>query len=102
MRVTEIESFVDYAVTKAVTHEPSQTLDSASIVERLVQALSSDSSWVELYVTTGELIIPKVVSDDEKLDEASLRAIEVRIRPLRCVSGLYQIFRFSNVVRLKR
>lgn len=75
-------------MTKALIHEPPHTLDSASLVERLVQALGSDSSWVELYINTGELVIPKVISDDEKLDEATLRAIEVCVRLLRCPDGL--------------
>ena len=61
----------------ALGQESSHALDPASLVERLVQALSSDSSWVELYIITGELVIPRVVSDDKESQEAISRAIEV-------------------------
>ncbi|KAF7793103.1 hypothetical protein EIP86_004211 [Pleurotus ostreatoroseus] len=73
----EIESFVDYAVKTALGQESSHALDPASLVERLVQALSSDSSWVELYIITGELVIPRVISDDKESQEAISRAIEI-------------------------
>jgi hypothetical protein len=74
---TEVEGFIDSAVKEAL--QGSSQADHDKLVDILVQALESDASWVQLYVITGELIVPGVKCPHDHLQDVLKRAIEVRL-----------------------
>ena len=78
----EVESFIQFAVGQVLTDPAMPQVNSNVLVGKLVQALESDASWVELYGITGELIVPKISDVEDELNEPLLRATEVRlVRP---------------------
>ncbi|PSR94078.1 hypothetical protein PHLCEN_2v4506 [Hermanssonia centrifuga] len=73
----EVESFINRAVKQALSEIPSAHVHQDVLAGKLVQALESEASWVELYGITGELIVPGLSSEDDVFDGALTRAMEV-------------------------
>lgn len=71
----EVESLVAEAVQTTVAENSSWLSHSDSIVGKLIEALETDASWVELFGTTGELKVPD--KDEQELVEALQRVKEV-------------------------
>ena len=78
--MTEIESYIKYAVKEALPDTPESHGDHLNLVAKLVQALEGDASWVELYDIAGELAVPTIPEVDTALREPLSRAMEVRLR----------------------
>ena len=74
----EVESFIRYAVWQVLSDTLSTSVDSSTLVSKLVHALEGDASWVELYGITGELVVPELSHPGEELNEALKRTVEVR------------------------
>lgn len=59
-----------------MSENPPQAPLRQDLVERLVQALETDASWVELYGVTGELV-PAITPGDDELGSGLRRVLEV-------------------------
>jgi hypothetical protein len=74
------------AVDEALDEFPQHGPDRNRLIPHMIQALESDSKWVELYGITGELKVP--ASDDDAMPKEVLTRIrEVgyqRTGSLRC------------------
>lgn len=62
-----------------LSDDPSVEVDSGLLVGKLVQALESDASWVDLYGITGELVVPKLSDDSDEFSDLLLQAMDVGV-----------------------
>ena len=69
---------IEVAVMQSVSENSDLEPLRQDIIDKLVQALESDASWVELYGVTGELVPSKATSEGNKLTMGLHRAMEVR------------------------
>ena len=49
------------------------------MIDKLVQALETEASWVELYGVTGELVVPGITPTDGKIGSGLREVIEVSL-----------------------
>lgn len=70
-----------------VTETPSLDPLRQDIVDKLVQALETTASWVELYGVTGELTVPGVTPGDDDMGAGLRRVIEVSTRCSFCITN---------------
>ena len=47
------------------------------MIDKLVQALESEASWVELYGITGELVVPGITLTDDEIGSGLRQVMEV-------------------------
>ncbi|EIW60047.1 uncharacterized protein TRAVEDRAFT_164477 [Trametes versicolor FP-101664 SS1] len=73
----EVESLIEQAASEVVTETPSLDPLRQDIVDKLVQALETTASWVELYGVTGELTVPGVTPGDDDMGAGLRRVIEI-------------------------
>ncbi|KAI0780765.1 trafficking protein particle complex subunit 10 [Trametes elegans] len=63
----EVESLIELAVDEVVSGTPALDTLRQDMIDRLVQALETDASWVELYGVTGELAVPGITSGEDEI-----------------------------------
>lgn len=80
------------AVNQAIEADPSLELHRDLLVDRLVQALESDASWVELYGVTGELIVPEIIDEEGDIGSALLELKQVCLR----IASCQQVLRYRS------
>ncbi len=61
----EIESFIEAAISQVIEESPSLQPRRAALVDKLIEALSGDANWIELYGLTGELLVPNIPDEEE-------------------------------------
>lgn len=66
----EVEALVNKAVEDALRQLSQESDVGTKLVQAIIEYLECDASWVELYNTTGELIIPSSLDVGEELEEA--------------------------------
>ncbi|KAI0724064.1 trafficking protein particle complex subunit 10 [Cerioporus squamosus] len=71
----EVESLIEHAVSEVVVETPALEPLRQDLIDKLVQALETDASWVELYGVTGELVVPGVSLGDDELGAGLTRAL---------------------------
>ncbi|KAI0665103.1 trafficking protein particle complex subunit 10 [Cubamyces menziesii] len=76
-RMLQVESLIELAVEEVVTETPTLERLRQDMVDKLVQALETDASWVELYGVTGELVVPGVAPGDDDLGTGLRRVLEI-------------------------
>lgn len=74
---SEVESLIEYAVSEVIAETTSLESLRQDMIDKLVQALETDASWVELYGVTGELVVPRVAASDDELGAGLKRVLEV-------------------------
>ncbi|KAF8275107.1 trafficking protein particle complex subunit 10 [Lactarius quietus] len=72
----EVEAVLDRVVDEALDEFPEHHSSRKILIAHTVKALECDSDWVEPYVDTGELRVPKLS------EESSLKEVTSRIREL--------------------
>ncbi len=92
----EVESFINRAVKQALSEIPSAHVHQDVLAGKLVQALESEASWVELYGITGEIIVPGLSIEDDVFDGALTRAMEVKFSAFPVRFSANEHFRFWN------
>ncbi len=70
-------SLIEHAVYEVVVETPALEFLRQDMIDKLVQALETDASWVELYGVTGELVVPGVLTDDDELGAGLRRVLAV-------------------------
>ncbi|KAI0362291.1 hypothetical protein OH77DRAFT_1416520 [Trametes cingulata] len=73
----EVESLIELAVGEVISETPSLESLRQDMVDKLVQALETDASWVELYGVTGELSVPGVTAGEDEMGAGLRRATEI-------------------------
>lgn len=48
------------------------------LIDKVVDALSSDAKWIELYGITGELVVPDIVEEEGDIGDGLRRLNAVR------------------------
>lgn len=104
---SEVEYLIESGVESAVASSPSLEPKKDLLVDRLVQALEGEASWVQHYEATGELNIPRVDPADDDLDESLLQITEVNsmmcnvnfVLMMSCVVGFTAQSRSTNELR---
>ncbi|KAI8998488.1 trafficking protein particle complex subunit 10 [Trametes punicea] len=76
----EVESLIELAVGEVVSETPALDDSRQDMVDKLVQALETDASWVELYGVTGELVVPGVTPADDLVGSGLRRVLQVLSR----------------------
>ena len=76
--LAEVESLIEHAVSQVVSQDASLDMFRQDMVDKLVQALETDASWVELYGVTGELIVPGVTLEDDEIGAGLRLVMKVR------------------------
>ncbi|TFK86916.1 hypothetical protein K466DRAFT_586827 [Polyporus arcularius HHB13444] len=71
----EVESLIEHAVSEVVVETPALESLRQDMIDKLVQALETDASWVELYGVTGELVVPGVPTGDDELGAGLKRVL---------------------------
>ncbi|KII88634.1 hypothetical protein PLICRDRAFT_110377 [Plicaturopsis crispa FD-325 SS-3] len=66
----EVESMIRRTVEDVTKESTSQLFQRELMINRLIEALESDASWVEKYGITGELHVPPHPDKNAELDEA--------------------------------
>ncbi|KZT11270.1 uncharacterized protein LAESUDRAFT_809238 [Laetiporus sulphureus 93-53] len=61
----EVESFIEAAISQVIEESPSLQPRRAALVDKLIEALSGDANWIELYGLTGELLVPNIPDEEE-------------------------------------
>ncbi|KAI0647217.1 trafficking protein particle complex subunit 10 [Trametes meyenii] len=73
----EVESLIELAAAEVIAETPSLEHLRQDIVDKLVQALETDASWVELYGVTGELAVPGVNPGDGEVGVGLRHVLEI-------------------------
>ncbi|KAI0636805.1 trafficking protein particle complex subunit 10 [Trametes polyzona] len=73
----EVESLIELAVDEVVSEKPSLEPLRQDLVDKLVQALETNASWVELYGVTGELSVPGIQPGDDEMGSGLDRVLEI-------------------------
>ncbi|KAI0831480.1 trafficking protein particle complex subunit 10 [Trametes gibbosa] len=73
----EVESLIELAVGEVVSEKPSLESLRQDLVDRLVQALETNASWVGLYGVTGELSVPGIILGDDEMGTALRQVTEI-------------------------
>ncbi|KAG6918038.1 hypothetical protein DXG01_016893 [Tephrocybe rancida] len=60
----EVESVVEEIVDQVLLDSPSPHEHRATLINKLVEALENDATWVDLYGITGELRVPSTPKDE--------------------------------------
>ena len=74
----EVESLIELAVSELVAEQPSLEPHRQDLTDKLVQALETDASWVELYGVTGELAVPGITPSEDEFGAGLRQVMEVR------------------------
>ncbi|TBU35808.1 trafficking protein particle complex subunit 10 [Dichomitus squalens] len=70
----EVESLIEIAVSEVVSEQLPLEPHRQDLTDKLVQALETNASWVELYGVTGELAVPGVTLTEDEFG-AGLRQV---------------------------
>lgn len=82
-----MEALIETAVEQVLSGSKAMLADRVVLVNRLVEALEQDSTWVEMYGISGELDVPQVFGELGEADEPLREAIKV------CPANLLDSFR---------
>ena len=74
----EVESLIELAVSEVVAEQSSLEPHRQDLTDKLVQALETDASWVELYGVTGELAVPGITPSEDEFGAGLRQVMEVR------------------------
>ena len=83
----EVEALIELAVSEVSTKMPSLDTLRQDMIDKLVQALEADASWVELYGVTGELVVHGITQTDDEIGSGLCEVMEVGIF-IRCPLGV--------------
>ncbi|KAI1794522.1 trafficking protein particle complex subunit 10 [Ganoderma leucocontextum] len=72
----EVEALIELAVSEASSKTPSLDSLRQDMIDKLVQALEVDASWVELYGVTGELVVPGITPTDDEIGSGLCQVME--------------------------
>jgi hypothetical protein len=61
----EVETLLEETIDSVVTDEAVLKQHRTVLLKKLVEALESDPSWVEMYTVLGELHVPTISQDGE-------------------------------------
>lgn len=73
----EVEEVIERQVQAVLEESPSTLENRIILVDKLIDALENDASWVELYGITGELVVPDAHDENDEIQELLLRATKV-------------------------
>lgn len=74
---TEVETLIELAVSEVSAKTPSLDTFRQDMIDKLVQALEADASWVELYGVTGELVVPGITQTEGEMGSGLREVMEV-------------------------
>lgn len=79
----EVESLIDVSMAAIVAETPHLLPHRDLLIDKVVDALSSDAKWIELYGITGELVVPDIVEEEGDIGDGlrRLNAILAKKRP---------------------
>ncbi|KAJ7452540.1 hypothetical protein B0H11DRAFT_2245998 [Mycena galericulata] len=72
----EVEALIEAAVEQVLSNSKALLADRVVLVNRLVEALELDSTWVEMYRMSGELDVPEVFGELGEADEPLRQVIK--------------------------
>ena len=72
-----MESVIESHVQAVLEDFPSPSQHYSILAGKLVDALESNATWVELYCITGELIVPDVHTEQSEIGELLKKARQV-------------------------
>jgi hypothetical protein len=73
----EVESIVEAQVRSILESSLSSPHHRIIIVSKLIDALESDATWVEMYGITGELMVPDSLKEEGEIGELLEKARKV-------------------------
>ncbi|PIL24147.1 hypothetical protein GSI_13900 [Ganoderma sinense ZZ0214-1] len=72
----EVEALIELAVSEVSSKTPSLDSFRQDMIDKLVQALELEASWVELYGITGELVVPGITPTDDEVGSGLRQVME--------------------------
>jgi len=89
--MSEVESIIEDQVDAVLEESPSSPQHRIILVGKLIDALESDATWVDMYGITGELVVPDIHREE---DEVGLLLKEARkVRCLHCYRDILSCYR---------
>ncbi|KAJ6547447.1 trafficking protein particle complex subunit 10 [Mycena capillaripes] len=73
----EVEALIETSVEQILTNSTALLAEKVELVNKLVEALEQDSTWVEMYGVSGELNVPEVFGELVKADEPLRQVIKL-------------------------
>lgn len=73
----EVEALIEASVEQVLTSSTALLAEKVELVNRLVEALEQDSTWVDTYGVSGELNVPEVFGEITEADEPLRQVIKV-------------------------
>ncbi|KAJ7156089.1 trafficking protein particle complex subunit 10 [Mycena crocata] len=80
----EVEALIESSVEQVLSDSTALLAERVGLVNRLVEALEQDSSWVEMYGMSGELDVPEVLGELGDTDDSLRQVIKA------CILGQLQ------------
>ncbi|KAI0273565.1 trafficking protein particle complex subunit 10 [Gloeopeniophorella convolvens] len=97
----EVEDVLEHTVDEALKELPQHHTDRSRLISHMIQALESNSDWVDLYSITGELKVPPFNGDGAPPEIVSrIREVLAKSRPPGVNSGSWREIRIPVDVPL--
>ena len=71
---------IELVVSEVTSNTPSLDPLRQDMIDKLVQALEAEASWVELYGVTGELVVPGITPVDDEIGSGLHEVMEVSLQ----------------------
>ncbi|KAJ7063184.1 trafficking protein particle complex subunit 10 [Mycena amicta] len=73
----EVETLIESTVERVLSNSASLLAERVELVNRLVEALEQDSTWVDLYGVSGELMVPETIGELSHADDPLRQVIKL-------------------------